>query len=238
MVLAAGYGTRLREHTTDVPKVMLDVQGRPLLEWILRHLGAQGVSEVALNVHYRPEQIERHFGDGSDFGLQITYSRESTLLGTAGALRKMAAFLRESDPFLVQYGDVITDQPLAPLVEAYRRSDALVTLVVHRRKHSNSVLELDTAGRVTRFLERPTPEQRAHVRSDWVNSGMYLCSPELLDTIPDGPSDLPRDVLVPAVAQRRIFAVPLTGYRCAVDSPERLNQLRAAIGREVNIQTS
>jgi NDP-sugar pyrophosphorylase family protein len=144
----------------------------------------------------------------------------------------MAAFLRESDPFLVQYGDVVTDQALTPLVDAHQRTGALATVLVHRRRGSNSVLELDGEGRVTRFLERPGPGERAEVDSDWVNSGICVCSRELIERIPEGPSDLPRDVLVPAVGEGRIFAVPLTGYRCAVDSPERLNQLRAAMDRQ------
>jgi NDP-sugar pyrophosphorylase family protein len=229
MVLAAGYGTRLGEATRAVPKAMLDVHGRPLVEWILRHLAAQAIDEVALNVHFQAEQIERHLGDGSELGLRITYSREPVLLGTAGALRKMADFLGATDPFLVQYGDVVTDQPFAPIVDAHWRSGALATLLVHQRRGSNSVIELDAENRVTRFLERPGPEERAGVDSDWVNSGICVCSPELLERIPEGESDLPRDVIVPAVGEGRIFAVPLTGYRCAVDSPERLNQLRAAI---------
>jgi len=238
MVLAAGYGTRLGEHTREIPKAMLDVHGRPLLEWILRHLAAQGIREVAVNIHFGSEQIEEHFRDGSELGLQIRYSHERELLGTAGALRKMAAFLRESDPFLVQYGDVVTDQPLAPLVDAHRRCRALATLLTHRRKDSNSVLELDPDGRVTRFLERPGQQERAGLDSDWVNSGMCVCSPGLIERIPEGASDLPRDVIVPAVDESRIFAVPLSGYRCAVDSPERLNQLRAAIAaHQMNVAT-
>lgn len=237
MVLAAGYGTRLGEATRLVPKPMLDVHGRPLLEWILRHLAAQGIEEVALNVHFLPEQIEQYFRDGTQLGLRINYSRERALLGTAGALREMAAFLGASDPFLVQYGDVMTDQPLASLIDVHRRTDALVTLLVHRRRGSNSVLELDAEHRVTRFLERPSQRERAGIDSDWVNSGICLCSPELLARIPEGSADLPRDVLVPAVDEGRIFAAPLTGYRCAVDSIERLHQARTAIASgQANIQ--
>ena len=239
MVLTAGYGKRLGEATHETPKPMLDVHGRPLVEWILRHLAAQGIEDVALNLHFRPEQIEEHFGDGAGVGVRITYSHERLLLGTAGAVRKMGAFLAATDPFIVQYGDVVTDQPLAPLVDVHQRSGALATLLVHRRSNSNSVLELDAEGRVTRFLERPDRAERAAIKSDWVNSGICVCSPELIDLIPEGPSDLPRDVFIPAVGEGRIFAVPLTGYRCAVDSPERLSLLRRAIASgELDIPNS
>ncbi|MGE3856740.1 MAG: NDP-sugar synthase [Dehalococcoidia bacterium] len=230
VVLSAGYGTRLGALTAETPKPMLDIAGQPLIERILRHLAAEGVDEVGVNLHFRPEQIRDRLRDGAAVGLRIRYTEEAALQGTAGGVRGFASWLREdAAPFLVQYGDVLTDQPLAPLLEAHRAARALVTIVVHRRAGSNSVVERDEDGRVTRFLERPA-DPAATAAEGWVNSGIYVCAPEVLERIPpDGPADFPRDVFPALVEERRLFAVPLTGYRCAIDSAERLEEARAAV---------
>ena len=119
------------------------------------------------------------------------------------------------------------------MLEFHRARKALVTILVHQRVRSNSIIELDSEGRVTRILERPTDAQRQGISSPWVNSGIYLCAPGFLDLITPGiASDLPRDVFPKAIATGHMFAFPLTGYRCAVDSPERLAEVRAANRRE------
>src|SRR4051812_4239401 len=100
MVLCAGYGTRLGEMTREIPKPMLPLHGRPMLAWILAHLRASGFTRVAINLHFKPEMIREYFGDGSADGLEITYSDEPALLGTAGGVKKMESFLRNGEPFL------------------------------------------------------------------------------------------------------------------------------------------
>ncbi len=229
MVLAAGLGTRLGDLTRDTPKPMLDVEGRPLLEHILIHLAAHGVTEAIVNLHFRAEAIRARFGDGSSLGLRILYSFEPDLLGTAGAVRRAAEHLRGGEPFLVQYGDVVTDMDLSALARAHRERGALATLALHRRAKSNSVVGLEPDGRIAMFLERPGEEERKRLVSPWVNSGIHVFSPEILDVIPEGPADLPRDVFVPLAGGGRLYGFPLEGYRCAVDSPERLEELRGAI---------
>ncbi len=233
VVLCAGFGTRLGDLTREIPKPMLDIQGKPLLAYLLGHLRPEGIADIAINLHFRPEVIREWFGDGSRWGLRIRYSPEEQLLGTAGAVRNLEPSLRDEDAFLVQYGDVLTDQPIAPLLRCHREHGALATLLVHRRKRSNSVVTVDDTGRVIGFLERPADPDLAPLDSCWVNSGMFLCSGEILDLIPKGrPSDFPRDVFVPLVATGRLYAVPLEGYRCAIDSPERLAEARARLERD------
>src|SRR3954471_9976250 len=117
LILAAGLGTRLGALTLDRPKPMLPVCGRPLLEHTVGLLRTHGVRDVAMNVHYFPEVITEHFGDGTRDGVRIVYSREDTLLGTAGAARRLAPFLGGDgdEPFVVVYGDVLTDEDLSSL---------------------------------------------------------------------------------------------------------------------------
>lgn len=231
LLLCAGFGTRLGALTRDWPKPMLPIQGQPLLAHLLAHLKAQGFLEIAVNLHFRPEIIRDWFGDGSRWGLNLTYSHEEQLLGTAGALRRLRDFFRGEDAFLVQYGDILTDQDFSALVRTHRARRALATLLVHPRPRSNSIVSLDPSGRVIGFLERPAETERRTVASPWVNSGICIASSELLDHLPGhDPCDLPRDVFAPLVGSGRLHAVPLTGRRCAIDSPERLAEARSMVG--------
>ena len=230
LVLSAGYGTRLGDLTREIPKPMLDVNGKPILQWILTNLQRHGFNEIAINLHFRPEQIREYFGDGSNFGLKLTYSVEPELLGTAGAIQNLHSYFADEELFLVHYGDVVTDQNLSAMVESHRAKKAIATLLLHERAKSNSIVSLDSENRVIGFLERPTDEQRKGVASPWVNSGICICSPEVLNWIPaKGASDLPRDVFTKLLTTKRIYGVPLTGFRCAIDSPERLELAKSAL---------
>jgi NDP-sugar pyrophosphorylase family protein len=228
MVLCAGYGVRLGDHTRQTPKPMLRLGDWPLLQYILRHLVKHGFDEIAVNLHFLPETIQEYFGDGCRCGCQLTYSHETELLGTAGGVRKMAGFLAGGD-FLVHYGDVVTKQDFTAMLAFHRQRRALATLLVHQRARSNSVVVLDDQQRVTGFLERPTEQERLGVESSWVFSGVTICSPELLGLLPPTPPcDLPRDVFPGLADAGRLFGFPLAGYRCAIDSPERLAEARSA----------
>jgi mannose-1-phosphate guanylyltransferase/phosphomannomutase len=227
MVLAAGAGSRMGGLTRDLPKPMLEVAGAPILGHILRNLARHGFTQVVLNLHHCGEAIAAHCGDGSRYGVRLAYLREDRLLGTAGAVKNAQAHLAGAEPFLVHYGDVLTAQDLGALLAAHRQSGARATLLLHRRAGSNSMVAMDGGRRITGLLERPTAAQRAGVDAPWVNSGVYLLDPAVLDAIPPGaPCDFPRDVFPGLIAGGRVFGHPLTGYRCAVDSPERLEQAR------------
>jgi len=231
MVLAAGYGTRLGDLTSDTPKPMLQLNGRPMLEYILGHLRAHGFHQIVVNLHYRGDMIRDYFGDGARFGVELTYAEESSLLGTAGGVKNVSDFFDDADDFLVQYGDVITDEDFTAMLDFHRSRRAVATLLTHKRLSSNSILCLDSNGRIERFLERPDEEARLGVQSPWVHSGVAILTREVLDRIPPGRfADLPRDVYVPLVEEGQpLFAWPLSGYRCAVDSAQRLAEVRAAL---------
>ena len=115
------------------------------------------------------------------------------------------------------------------MLEFHRERHALATLLLHQRLKSNSIVNLDESGRITAFLERPDEKSRVGHSSRWVNSGVCICAPEVLDAIPRGvPCDLPRDIFPKLIASNRLFGFALTSYRCAIDSPERLAEARAA----------
>ncbi len=230
MVLCAGYGTRLGDLTREIPKPMLFLGDRPMLEYILCHLKRHRFDQVAVNLHFMPEIIPNYFGDGARCGCGLSYSYEPELLGTAGGVKNMAGFLGDEDAFLVQYGDVVTNQDFTAMLQFHRERRALATLLTHQRTRSNSVVCVDAEGRITQFLERPTDAQRRGIESSWVFSGITICDRELLEAIPPAtPRDFPRDIFSKLVATGRLFAFPLSGRRVAVDSPERLAKARDAV---------
>lgn len=230
MILCAGHGTRLGALTRTTPKPMLKICGRPILDYTVTHLRRHGCLQMAVNLHTLPEQIRKFLGTGENWGTEIVYSSEPELLGTAGAIKKMESFLSHGDGFLVQYGDVLTDQNLTAMMAYHRERRALATLLVHERRRSNSIVELDEGDRITGFWERPTDDVRRAVKSYWVNSGLYICDAEILRSIPaEVACDLPRDIFPRLVNTRRLYGFRLTGYRHAVDSPERLMEAESAV---------
>lgn len=230
MILSAGFGTRLGGLTQELPKGMLPLGDHPLLAYVVENLRRNGVSEFCMNLHFRPEIIQKHFGDGTNVGVRICYSHEEELLGTAGALVKAADFLKPSDPFLVHYGDILTDQDFQAMLAFHREKNALATILLHRRAGSNSSVVLDENSRITSFLERPSQAEQAAAATPWVSSSVFICAPEFLELIPSKtPCDLPRDVFVNLASSGRLFGFPLTGYRCAIDSEKRLAQARQAL---------
>jgi mannose-1-phosphate guanylyltransferase len=227
-VLCAGFGTRLGDLTRETPKPMLPVGDDALVGHTLRHLASLGFTDVAINLHFKPEVVEAHVGDGSRYGLRVTYAREPALLGTAGAVRNLADFLARDEDFLVLYGDLLIDEDFAAMLAEHKARGASATLLVHQRAGSNSLVRMED-GRVTGFVERPDEAERARNPFPWVNSGAQVLHRRMIARIPEGrASDLPRDVYVPSLAEEAIYGRPLTGYRCAIDSPARYDEARAA----------
>lgn len=230
MILCAGYGTRLGKLTQERPKPMLLIQGHPILEYIIVHLAHHGFDQIAINLHFMPEMIRDYFGNGSQFGVEITYSYEPELLGTAGAVKNMEGFLNDGNPFLIHYGDVITDQDFTKMLTFHRERNAFTTLLLHQRAHSNSIVSVDQEMRITGFLERPAEEERKRVHSLWVNSGICICQSAFLNTIPENITcDLAKDVFLRIIEEKRVFGFSLSGYRCAIDSFARLAEARESI---------
>jgi NDP-sugar pyrophosphorylase family protein len=226
LILAAGFGTRLGDLTENTPKPMLPICGQPMLSYTIRHLAHFGFDQIAINLHFQPEIIQSYLKDGSQYGVQITYSPEQELLGTAGALIPLKKFFENEHHFLVIYGDIVTNQNLANLVNFHSKNEAIATLLVHKRKKSNSIIELDQSGRIHTFLERPKQSVQNEYLDHWVNSGIQVLSPRIFDYLPFKlPADLPKDVYTPFVNQLALFGFPLDGYRCAVDSSERYQQV-------------
>ena len=156
IVLAGGQGTRLKAVTGGLPKPLVPLLGRPLLEHILLLLKEHGVSQVCLALHYRPEDIISALGDGSRLGMQLRYRVERAELGTAGAVRNCSEML-DGDDTLVICGDAACDLDLTALCRAHRESGAAVTLALHREREPlrYGLTVTDREGRIRAFIEKP-----------------------------------------------------------------------------------
>lgn len=185
--MAAGLGTRLRPLTYEIPKPMVPVANRPVIEHILRLLPRHGFREVIANLHWFPEVIRGHLGDGSRLGVELTYSHEETLLNTAGGVWNVRDYLTEGgDSFLVMAGDSLTDVDLRELCDAHAAHDGVATLTVKRIPNVSEygVVVTDAEGRVQGFQEKPDP---AEALSDRANCMIYAFRPQIFEFFPDPP---------------------------------------------------
>jgi mannose-1-phosphate guanylyltransferase len=186
MILAAGLGTRLRPLTYGMPKPVAPVLNRPIVAWIAELLSTHGFEDVVTNLSYLPEQIRDVLGDGSDFGLVITYSEEPEPLGTAGGVGKVRDFLAETDSFVIISGDALTDIDLGAMRAAHEQNverGAIATLATKRVDDTTQfgVAITDEEGRIQGFQEKPEP---AEALSDLANCGIYMFRREIFDHFP------------------------------------------------------
>lgn len=190
IILAGGKGTRLKPLTDDLPKPMVKIINKPLLEYIVMQLKGFGFTEIALSLGYRSECIRSYFGDGKKFGVKLRYYVEEMPLGTAGAVKNCADFIGNEDVLVVS-GDAFTDADLSSFFYFHKYKKALVTLALKRVSDPTGfgVVRLDRKNRVTRFVEKPTKTSET-----LVNMGIYALNPRVLQYIPDGPFDFGRQL--------------------------------------------
>ena len=181
IVMAGGEGTRLRPLTSNQPKPMVPVVGKPCMEHILELLHRHGIDEVTITLAFMPQAIRTYFGDGEALGMSIDYSVEEEPLGTAGSVRLAARDFDE--PFLVISGDALCDVDLHALVDHHKKTGAAVTIGLKSVENplEFGIVVTDADGRVERFLEKPSWGQ---VFSDTINTGIYVLDPEVLRHVP------------------------------------------------------
>lgn len=239
IIMAGGKGTRIASIKSDVPKPMIEICGKPILEWQIENLKAYGLTDIMLVVGYLGHIIQDYFGDGSKFGVNISYYAEESLLGTAGALFKMQGLTQD---FLLLCGDVILNVDFNRFIEFHKAHEAWASLMVHPNGHpydssllvtevlppqEKGEMPVDTH-RVIRWMNK---EDERSFYKNRVNAGIEIISPELLrETMrhfvprhPETPDkiDLDRDVLKPNIASGKIFAYDTPEYIKDMGTPER-----------------
>jgi mannose-1-phosphate guanylyltransferase/phosphomannomutase len=183
VIMAGGEGTRLRPQTSNLPKPMLPLVGRPMMEHIVSLLRRHGITDIVVTVAFLPNAIRSYFGDGSELGVRMVYATEESPLGTAGSVRNAREQLTER--FLVISGDVLTDIDLTSVIAFHEKNDALATIALSAVDNplEFGIVITREDGSIERFLEKPGWGQ---VFSDTINTGIYVLEPEIFDLIPEG----------------------------------------------------
>ncbi len=219
VIMAGGEGTRLKAVTGDMPKPLVPLVGRPMLEHIILLLKKNGFTDICAALRYHAEDIIERFGDGSTLGVHLSYRVEGEALGTAGSVKNCADFYGDED-FLVISGDAACDMNLAELMAAHKKARAAATIALSRTSEplSYGLAVTDSDGWVRFFIEKP---QWSRVVTDLVNTGIYILSPRAMELVPTGRSfDFGRE-LFPLLLSRgeKILGLALDGYWCDVGSP-------------------
>jgi NDP-sugar pyrophosphorylase family protein len=215
VLLVGGLGTRLRTVVPSVPKPLAPVGNRPFLELLVRQLGSQGIRSLIMCTGYLADQIEAEFGDGSDLGVTIEYSKEPEPLGTAGAVKFAEGFLQGVPDFLVMNGDSFLELDLSRLIQLHHTHGGLATMAVVSVENAGryGTVHADLGDRVTEFCEKSGSDSPG-----LINAGVYVFSPAILELIPAGPMSLEKDVF-PRLLNRGVFAARERGVFIDIGTP-------------------
>ena len=236
VVMAGGEGTRLRPLTSNQPKPMVPIVGKPCMEHIIELLKQHGFEDVVVTVAFLPQAIRSYFGGGETLGVNIEYSVEESPLGTAGSVRLAAS--RLDDTFLVISGDALCDLDLTKLIEFHREKQASVTIGLKSVENplEFGIVVTDEDGRIERFLEKPSWGQ---VFSDTINTGIYVLEPEVLRHIPkDRPFDFSKE-LFPLLLEmgRPMYGYVMDGYWQDIGNLDQFRQANFdALDEKVHLQ--
>lgn len=221
VILAGGRGSRLRPLTDVVPKPMIEVHGKPVMQYVVEGLVAAKITDIAVALCYLPEAVEGYFGDGSALGARMRYFVESTPLGTAGAVKAAEEFLDE--PFVVASADAFTDMDFSALCERHIRGGLPVTIAVAKADDVSQLGAVKVSGgKVVALTEKSGVKE-----SGLVSMGIYCLDPSVLSLIPPGQKyDFAKD-LFPRLLGK--MSAHLTDCRwCDVGTPQSLAQASAA----------
>lgn len=220
VILASGTGVNMRPFTYEVPKPLIPVHGRPILEHTIELLRNHEIRDIVITVSHLKDHIIKYFGDGSHFGVRITYVTESKPSGTGGALHAAAPYLTSS-PFLVFYGDILIDLDLTDFLQAHQsNSAALATIALTSAADPSEYGSVRLRGtRVAQFAEKP---QATAATSRLVFAGVMACNKELFTRIPKNTRNLSleRGVFPKLIKEQRLYGYPFEGQWFDVSTPE------------------
>jgi NDP-sugar pyrophosphorylase family protein len=198
VILAGGYGKRLRPLTEDRPKPMVEVCGRPLAEWQILWLKSLGITEVVFLLGYAKEKVIEYFGSGKKFGVNISYVVEDEPLGTGGAIKNAEHILKNEDVFIVVNGDIITNLNPLEMVQMIKKDNSVVAIALVYMRSPYGIVKLD-GEYIVEFVEKPTIEYT-------INAGVYVMKPTIFEYLPEK-GDIERTAF-PLLASKRL----LKGY--------------------------
>jgi len=240
MILAAGLGTRLYPLTKNIPKCMINIGGRPLIEHQINWLRDNNITEIAINLHHLPEKIKEYLGDGSRLGVKLIYSFEDKLLGTAGGVKKVEEFF--DGLFVVFYGDEYTNLDLNKLKAYHNLKKAFLTVCIREKPMGSRVSDLivlDKNNKITEFIEKPSEEQVKGMNiPNMANCGIYLCNQELLKELPKNKFlDFCDDIFPTLVKRKEIygFTMPDNCYWYELGRLEKYKKFKPEIEKKLKL---
>lgn len=215
IIMAGGEGTRLRPLTCNIPKPMMPIMDKPVMQYTIELLKENGINDIGVTLQYLPDEIINYFGDGREFGVNIRYFIEETPLGTAGSVKNVEGFL--DDTFIVISGDALTDIDLSKAIAYHKKNNAISTLVLKEVAVplEFGVVVTDNDGRVTGFLEKPSWSE---VFSDKVNTGIYILEPEIFSYFEKNQKfDFSNDLFPILLNEKKpMFGYVAEGYWCDI----------------------
>jgi NDP-sugar pyrophosphorylase family protein len=220
VILCGGKGTRLQPITYEIPKTLIPIQGRPLIDHLFDLLKRHDIRNVTLSVGHMKDKVKEQIGDGFSFGMNVHYNEEETALGTAGAiklLKQKGTLPRE--PFIVSNGDELKDIDIESMFREHKNSNALATIALTAvetpsdygvaRLNGNQILE---------FVEKPSP---GDAPSNFINAGFYILEPDVVEMIPEGFSMLEKDVFPKLASMGRLHGFAFSGQWFDTGNMER-----------------
>lgn len=224
VILVGGEGTRLRPLTCNTHKSMVPILNRPVLEHMIYYLKGYGIHDIVLALCHLPKSIEGYFGNGNDFGVNLSYVLEDSPLGTAGAVKNAEKYL--DDVFLVFNGDVFTHIDLGEMLALHRERKAKVSIALTPVENPTvcGVVETDSNWKVQRFLEKPS---WAEVTTNLINAGIYILDPEILQDIPSNTRFMFEYDVFPQLLKKDVpvYAYPSNAYWIDIGTPGKYLQL-------------
>ena len=233
LILAAGLGSRLG---LDIPKPMYTILGKPILEHNILLLKKHNIENIYINLHHMPDVIKNYFGDGSKWNVNITYSFEENLLGTAGTVKNLTSFWDET-PFFVLYGDNYTNINLTEMLELHKTTKPLATVALFDPKVSlnsgiaGGIITMDEDNNIHSFIEG-----KENGGKWYVNAGVYILESKILDLLPNGfPSDFGKDIFPKLLKDGILLKGYLTtGFVFAIDTKDALKTSEEVLNKERN----
>jgi mannose-1-phosphate guanylyltransferase len=217
LVMAGGFGTRMKELTRDTPKPMLPLQGRPILEYSVDLCKRYGINDIAISIFHMGDKIKQHFGNGEDFGVNILYVEEETPLGTGGALRLFEHWLNE--PFMMCNADELKDINLEEMYKHHVLSGGIATIALTEVEDPTQYGVVDIKGnQIRRFVEKPSKEEAP---SNFINAGLYIINPEAIKLIPEGFTMVEKDLFPLLASMGKLNGFKFTGQWFDTGTHER-----------------
>lgn len=228
IIVAGGIGERLKPITNNIPKPMVRVNGQPILLHTINLFKKNGITDFIIALCFLPNVTTDFFGDGTKFGVNITYTYEDPKkpLGTAGAISLAKNLI--NDTFIVTYADILRDLDTRKMIALHKKSKAFATLNIYKRKSEDakSMVLIDKNQKIVKFVERP--QDSLGKKNIWSNGSFYIFEPEIFNFIPKGKKiDFGKDIFPQVLSSgKKLFAYPSKGYFVDIGNLKKLEYAR------------